>query len=509
MRKQAMIVMILTIVAKAIGFLRDISLSYFYGASELSDAYLISLTIPGVIFAFIGTGLSTCYIPIYNDILTKESKEKAVQFTNNLIYIVMLCCLIIVLLVFTFTREIVFLFASGFSESTIGHAILFTRIGVVSVFFSGLIYVFNSYLQTNNYFSSTVVAGIPASIFVVFATILSGEFDIVYLAIGNSLSFAIQFLFLVPYLKKSGFRWISYFSLNDKYIKQVLKLSVPVILGVSINQINILVDRTIASHIVIGGISALTYANKLNLFIQGIFVLSIASIFYPIISKMAAEQSINKIKHVLSESISIIMLLIIPVTLGSMIFSKEVVSFLFSRGEFDVTALQMTSSALFFYSLGMIGFGLREILVRVFYAVQDTKTPTINASLGLIVNIVLSFIFARFLGVGGLALATSIAAIITTGLLFINLRKKIGPFGIKELLVVSIKILIASLVMAVLARLSYITLLNIMSQVSALLLAISIGVGIYCVIISMMKIKDVDKLTRILKIKFLKGKNNN
>lgn len=157
-------------------------------------------------------------------------------------------------------------------------------------------------------------------------------------------------------------------------------ISLPVIVGQSVNQINVLVDRTLASNIAIGGISAFNYANRLNNFVQGLFVVSITTAPYPMIFKMGAEDKMKGLKSSISEAIAVIDLLVIPATIVAMLFSKEVVTLLFGRGAFTPEAVTMTANALFFYSIGMIDFGLRDILSRGFYALQDTKTPMIKAT---------------------------------------------------------------------------------------------------------------------------------
>jgi len=180
-----------------------------------------------------------------------------------------------------------------------------------------------------------------------------------------------------------------------------------------------------------------------------------ATAMYPMMSKMAAEHNMIGFKKSLKEVVSSIIVLVMPVTIGAMIFADPVVKLLFGRGAFNSEATSMTSYALLFYSVGMIGFGLREVLSRAFYSMQDTRTPMINASIGVGLNIILNLILSKYLGIGGLALATSIAAIFTTGLMFISLRKKIGPFGMKRISISFLKILFASLVMGLIAKLSF------------------------------------------------------
>ena len=114
-----------------------------------------------------------------------------------------------------------------------------------------------------------------------------------------------------------------------------------------------------------------------------------------------------------------------------MIFSEELVGLLFGRGAFTSETIEMTGNALFYYSIGMIAFGLRDILSRVYYALQDTKTPTIKDTVAVVLNIVLNIILSKYLGIGGLALATSISVIVGTGLLFITLKGKIRGYDVK------------------------------------------------------------------------------
>src|SRR5690606_3341454 len=115
----------------------------------------------------------------------------------------------------------------------------------------------------------------------------------------------------------------------------------------------------------------------------------------------------------------------------------------------------MTSTAFFFYSIGMLGYGLREVLSRAFYSMQDTRTPMVNAAIAMLLNIVLNFILSRYLGIGGLALATSIAALFGTMLLYYSLRKKIGPLDMKNISMPFVKITLASLMMGGSAKILY------------------------------------------------------
>jgi len=505
MKKTAIIIIFLTIFTKLIGFGREIVLSYFYGASTISDAYLIALTIPQTIFAFIGVGIGTGYIPIFNEIEKQKGAKESDKFTNNLIGILLILSTLVVILGYLFAEPLVKLFASGFSGDILDMAIDFTRVSMFAVYFSSLTYIFSARLQISNNFHAPVLMGIPLNITIILSIVLSSNNKPMFLAYGFVVASISQMLFLYAYLKRSSFRYRPILNLQDEGLKKIIYLAIPVIIGVSVNQINVLVDRTIASQIVIGGITALNYANRLNIFIQAVFVMSIATIFYPTITRMVTEGKFDKLKKLLQEAINVILLLVLPITIGTIIFSNNIIVVLFGRGAFDAKAIKLTSDALLFYSIGMIGFGLREILSRVFYAMQDTKTPTINAAIGMMMNIILNIILSKFLGIGGLALATSIAATFTTILLFISIRKKIGPFGMKQISISFLKILFASLVMGGLAKLSFNYLTVSLSQNFSLLLAIGFGAVSYFVIIYFMKIEDVDVIVGAIKKKLGRG----
>lgn len=501
MKKTALILMIITIISKIFGFARDLVLSYFYGASNISDAYLISLTIPMSIFGFIGTGIATGYTPLFSEIEQKYGEKEGNRFTSNLVNILIFACTILIIFGFVFTEPIVKIFAGGFEGETLALAIQFTKISLVGIYFTGLMYIFSGYLRLKGNYVVPELIGFPLNFITIIAIFLSAKTNILLLAIGSVIATASQLLLLVPSIKRKGYEHKNILDIKDKHIKKMVKIALPVIIGVSVNQINVLVDRTLASSIATGGITALNYANKLNGFVQGLFVSTIATAMYPMISKMAAKNNIKGLKRTVSESINIISLLVVPSTIGAMVFAEPIIRLLFGRGAFDLKALKLTSSALLFYSVGMVGFGFEVILKRAFYSLQDTKTPMINAALAVILNIILNIILSKYMGIGGLALATSISAIFCTGLLFISLKKRLGPFGMKNTIISFIKILFASLIMGVIAKVSYNLLLKNISANLSLITSIIIGVVVYFVMVCFMGIEEIETMVCVMKKK--------
>ena len=501
MKKTAILLMFLTIISKIMGFAREMTLSFFYGATNVSDAYIISITIPSVIFALVGAGISTGFIPMFSSIERDYGQKEAKRYTNNLINIILVLCTIIVSFVLLFTAPVVKLFAAGFEGETLAMAIRFTRISILGIYFTGVISVFSGFLQIKNNFAVPALIGIPMNIIVILSLFISSKTDIIVLSIGTVLASVSQLIFLIPYIKRQGYKYKFLIDLKDKHIINMARIAIPVIIGVSVNQINVLVDRSLASNVAVGGISALNYANRLNGFVQGLFVMSISTVMYPMISKMAAKEDMDGLEKSIIEAINTISILVIPATVGAMVFNVPIVKLLFGRGAFDPKALAMTSNALFFYAVGMIGFGLREILSRGFYSLKDSKTPMINGVIAVSTNIILNIILSRFLGIGGLALATSISAILGSTLLMISLRKKLNGFSFGKIFFSWIKILGAALVMGLVAKLAFNWLFSPLGENLALLLSIGIGGLVYLALLPFLKLEEVENMIEMAKNK--------
>ncbi len=488
MKKTAFILMVLAILMKVIGFSREILISYYYGASYISDAYLIALTIPGTVYTIIGTGLITGFIPMYSRIEREARVEEADVFTSNFINFVMLCCAFLVIMIYLFTRPIIHLFAIGFEGEVLELTVIYTRITTCSIFFTGIVSVYSGYLQVKEKFLLPALMSLPFNICIILSILLSYRYNHRILAYGSVAAELAQFLFLLPIVYQSGFRHKPVLRFGDKYLKQTILLAMPIILGVSINQINILIDKTLASQIAEGGISALNYAGKLNGTIQAIFISSVVAVLFPAISKIAAEEKMDEFKNYLQRAMIVTILFLAPATIGIMLFSEPIIVLLYGRGAFDAMAINLTSSSLFFYSIGMLGFGLREILSRAFYSLQNTRIPMINAIIGILINIVLNIILSRVMGIAGLALATSIAAIVTIVLLYIGLSNRIGALIDKTGLSAIGKILIASFSMGLLAKAIFTLSYPIMTQSHALFASVITGGMCYFLFVYLLKI---------------------
>lgn len=501
MKKTVLIIIILTVLSKFIGLSRELVLAFYYGTTTVSDAYLVSWTIPMIIFSFIGSGIATAYIPLFININEEKGIERANQFTINLINVVILFCTVLILFGLVFTEPIVRLFASGFNDELVLLTVQFTKISLFGIYFSAIVRIFSAYLQINNNYVVPALSGFPMNFGIIVFMYLSSKGNLRLLPIGILVALMLQFIFLLPFVIKKGLRYEFRLNIKSEYMMKMIYLALPVVIGVAVNDINTIVDKSIASQLSEGSISALNYAQRINGFVQGIVTYSMATVMYPIITKLVSSKKINELKNVLNEAISGVLILVIPCSFGIIVFSRQITEFVFGRGLFDNYAIDITSEAMLFYSIGIIGVALREILSRPFYAMQDTKTPVINSSIGMIINIVLNLILSRVMGIGGIALATSISAVITTVLLYFSLTKKIGVLSYKEISGKTVKIAMSSVVICVLAVIVFNFLTIYVTSNLALMIAIVVSIVVYFPLLIVLRIEDVTSFAKLIKNK--------
>lgn len=510
--KTTIILMLVTMITKVIGFLREVVLTSTYGPTVISDVYITSISIPGIIFVSIGTSLATTFIPLFLEVENKEGKERANQFADSAFNIVIILSIIIAIFGFIFSEQIVKVFAINFEGETLVMASRFTKIMILGVVFIGMSDIMKAWLQIKGNFKIPGMIPLPYNIIIIISILISAKVNIYLLPLGALVAMMSQFLFQLPHAYKLGYRYKLKVNFKDEYIKKMLNLMIPVLIGVAVNQVNTVVDRSLASTLGEGIITSLNSANRLNTFVIAMFISTLAAVIYPTLSKLSNSNDSTVFIDTVSKSINTVIILIIPISVGAIVLATPVVKIIFERGAFTSNATVVTSTALALYSIGMIGAGLRDILGNVFYSLKDTKTPMKNGALAMGMNIVLNLIFIQFLGYVGLPLATSISSIICILLLFRSLEKKMGYFGQDKIVATTIKVFISSGIMAILTKGSYKYLSLIISQntigeIITLVAAVSVGAISYFIIASLLKIEEMSILVEYIKGKILRTAN--
>ena len=454
--KTAGMISIFTLISKGLGFLREIMIASRFGSGIETDTYFVAMTATVIIVGTIGTALKTTLIPIFSEVEGRHGKRAKLKFLNNILNIVLVLSFIIIVLGYIFSPLIIKVLANGFEGSQFDLAVNLNRIGLPIAMFLGLTHVFSGLLDSNEIFGPSAISGIPYNfVFLIYLVFFGKNSSIEALMLTTVIATSTQFLILLPAVRHMGYRYKFKINLKDPYLKKGMILVLPVLIGSAVQQINIVIDRTLASGLRKGSISALTYSSRINDMVIAVFIMAITTVIFPRLSKAFSDEDREGVNEILGQGINIILIITVPATIGLLMLAEPLVHLFFVRGSFDINDALMTSQALMFYSLGLVGFSLRLMLNKVYYSFQDTRTPMINGAIAVVVNLIFNLILIKPMGHSGLALATSISATVTTILLFLSLRKKIGPIGLTKYIICFLKTLAASLVMGALVYLIY------------------------------------------------------
>ena len=448
--KSAAMISAFTLISKLLGFTREMLIASKYGSGYETDTYFVAMTATTIIMTTVGAALNTSLIPVFSEIESLRGKRGKLRFFNNILNVIFFLTVVLALLSFVLSPVIIKILARGFEGEQFQLAVRLNRIGLPIIIFLGFTYVFSGFLHSSQVFGPSAIMGIPYNfVFIFFLLVMADKVNIYGLMLASVVAATTQFLIQVPAIRHQGFKYEPYVNFRDRYLKKILTLIIPVLLGSAVQQINVVVDKTLASNLADGSISALNYAAKMNDVVVSVFIAAITTVVFPMLSKAFAEGDRKSIRNIMEQGINTILIITVPATVGILILSEPIVRVFFERGAFDSTDTVMTSSALFFYSLGLMGISMKLMLNKVFYSLQDTRTPMINGAISVGLNIVLNLIFVRFMDHAGLALATSISATFTTGLLIFNLRKKIGAIGFKGYIKSFMRIFISACVMGI------------------------------------------------------------
>lgn len=499
--KSAVLLMIMTVVSKVFGFGREMTQAYFFGADINTDAYLMAMTIPTVLFLAVSNAINNVFIPVY-DRFKIQGKDKALvwKFTRICLAIIILLFFIPVMISPTLAIR---LFAPDFPPEATELAAGMLRIMIFLVFFRLFSAISTAVLHVNRNFLIPGMVGIPYSLAIMaFSLLLSASMGINALVWGTFIGVAVQFLIQVPWLAKVKMSGSISADVSDG-LREIAILLPPILMGSLAGQAKTVTDRIFASRLPEGSISFLNYAVRIKELPLGLIVTTVITVLFPVIVSHANKQEWQQYRRNLANSINTMMFLMLPITAGFAILAMPITQLVYQRGNFDLQASISTAYALRFLSPLLIGKMLYLIMIKAHYAIKDTKTPLIAMFISVPANILLDFLFIGSLGHGGLALATSIST--TAGALFMyyRLTKFTGTLLDKRILIDMGKSAAATLAMAAVCLGAYLVLLPSIPAAfmgKALYTGgiIAVSAGVYFVLAWVLKISAMGEAINIL-----------
>lgn len=414
--------------AKILGLARNIIFAKFYGTGAEATAFFTASRIPlQLLDITLGAAISSTFIPVFNEYLKRTNKNRAIEFANNFLNIVIIITMFLTVLGMIFAPTIVNVIAPNLETETYNTTVELSRILFPIMIFTAVAFVFVGFLQSMDEFNiPAIISVVSNGILIVYLLVFNNRFGIIGVAIAMAIGWLTQVLVQIPSVRKKGFKYNLKADFKDEGLKKVVKLAIPTLVSSWVQPINNIVNLRLASGLENGAaVSAIEYAYNIYLIVVGVFSYTLSNIVFPELSKLSAENENEKFKNIIKNALQITVLFVIPMSIGIAFLSEDIIKIIYERGEFTPNSTFLTSGALKFYAIGMIGYGIMEILNKVFYAMQDAKTPMQTSSIAIILNITLSILFVKIMGYRGLPLAASIVSIFIAGLMIVIATKKI------------------------------------------------------------------------------------
>ncbi len=453
---------IATSISRVLGLLRDTAFAAIFGTSPIADAFNVAFLIPNFFRRLLGEGLlSAAFVPVYSEHLETRPREEVNRLANAA-----LADLALVLGALTaggmlLAGLLVYVYAPGWHGQPEQLAITarLTRILFPYVFFVGTAALVQAILNASYRFTVPALSPVVLNVcFLAAAFWLCPrlgprlEDQIVGFAIGGLVGGLGQLLIQLPLLPSTGFRWRPRIDFRSPGIRSVLGLMLPGLFGLGVAQINAVVDSFLATFLPSGSVTALRLGSRVTLLPLAVFGVALASASLPVLSHRAARGEPAALREILSHTTRMILFLLLPATVGLIVLREPIVRLLFVRGAFDAgESLRLTSDAILYSAIGLFAYGGVKVVVQVFYSLKDTATPVRVAAASVGLNIALSVALMKPLGVGGLALASSISSMVNMGALFALLRRRIGRVAGREMFDATLKMIGASLLMGLVA----------------------------------------------------------
>ena len=459
----------LTALSRVFGLVRDITYGHFFGLNQLLDAWIIAFRIPNLSRRLFGEGAaSASFIPVYSEALHKDRRQAA-ALANTVVTI-----LFVILAGLVLVGEAgIWLYYSLFAQTNETRLILsLSSVMLPYMLFVCTVAMLAGILNVHRHFAFPAAAPIVLNIFIIGTILFTGWLlelpvrqQLFCVAVAVLIAGAVQLAIQIRPLRSSGVSIRPAWQVHSESFKKILMLMGPMILGLTVTQMNTLADDLIAwwfsgsqekgqffeffgAQIQYpmwrGSVSHLYYAQRLYQLPLGVLGISLATAIFPVMSDDAARKDFDSLRTTVSKGVRGIVFVAIPATVGLIIVARAFISVAFEHGKFTSEDTNMVVQVLGFYALGLCGYFAQQILVRAFYSMQDSKLPMRSALVAVFVNVLLNLTLIWYLGRAGLAAATAVCSYLQVIILVAALRRKLGHSILDGLPVTLIKTLAAT-----------------------------------------------------------------
>lgn len=420
----------MTFISRMLGFVRDMILAQGFGAGAPMDAFFVAFRIPNFMRRLFAEGaFSQAFVPVLADYQQLRTAADVRQFIARVAGQLSAVLTLVTVLGILFAPWVITIFAPGFGEESI-RGVLATemlRLTFPYLMFISLTAMAGAVLNTYGYFGVPALTPALLNIIMIGAALwLSPHFTypIVGVAVGVLIAGIVQFMFQLPFLFQHHLLVKPQLVIKDEGVRRVLKLMIPALFGVSIAQLNLMVDSIFASFLKVGSVSWLYYTDRLTDFPLGVFGVAIATVILPYLSRRYVDEHPERFSQALDWGLRLVLLIGIPAGMGLVFFAVPLIASCFGYGKFSAYDLIQTQKSLIALGSGVPAFMLVKVLASGFYAQQNISTPVKVGGAVMIINSLLCAVLIWPLAHAGLALASALAGYLNAAVLWFLLIKR-------------------------------------------------------------------------------------
>lgn len=456
--KAAGLLMLTQLASRILGFFRESIMAGYFGKTSATDAYNAAFMIPDLIYwLLVGGVLSSAFIPVFSEYIHKKNEEEGWRVVSSVVNIIFIGLGALVILALIFTPIFVQLQVPGFTEEYKNLTIHLTRILLIQPLLLALSGITMGILNSYKIFWPSALGTVLYNACVIlFGAILARSDNpntISGFAIGVVVGALMNFLVQIPALRRVGLRYYPVIDWHHPGVKRIAILAVPIILSYALNQVPVAVNSILGSQLVAGSLTSVWYSYRLYQLPVGIFAIAIAVAVFPTLNEQATLNQWKDFIKTSSNAIRMVIFITLPISIGMIVLRIPLIHVLFQHGAFTTEDTLATAVPLLFFAVGISAQSVIQILPRMFYALQDTWTPVTMGIISIIANVIFMFLLVKPLQAGGLAFATSLAALINMILLFYVLRKRLKKIDGWNIFRTTLKTLGASFLMGVVVSL--------------------------------------------------------
>lgn len=483
-----------TLLSKVLGQVRDSMLTAYFGSGMESDAFLTATTIPTTLFdVVIGGVISASFIPVFNDIMSKKGKEKAFEFVNK--FVTLILCISVLIMVFgiIFRSPLVSIQANYTGEKHLLASRL-TAIMFPMIIFTGLAFSFVGLLQSfGEYNIPSIISLVSNAAIILYYVLFGKKFGVYGLAVTMVIAWSLQFLIQVPWIKKFGIHYRPDFRFKDPGIKQMIMLAGPMLISTWVQPLCNIINQRFASNID-AAVTQIQQSSRLYIIVTGVFSFVVTNLVFPKLAQAVANNDKKEARTLIVTSMKSIFAVIMPIMAILFVLAQSVSNAIYGYGKMDAESVHSIGVLLQCYSLGMIWLAVNEVLSKAFFSMQDSKPPMRNSVISMIVNIVLAYLLYNRISTPGLALATVCGSVANAALNYICMIKKYPGIFNKSAGIEILKTVICAFIMCPIMYFAYNATKNAFGMETvihhwlALIISGGAGIVVYLVLCLVLKV---------------------